>query len=62
MIIFKRNMSLIRPPVARTNGVGVRYVTQIKHLGLTTSERILCAFEKQMHSYIGQLYRILRHA
>ena len=40
MMLLKGTLSLSRPPVIRFGDVSLRYVTQVKYLGITMSERM----------------------
>lgn len=40
-MLIKGKLSLGRTPLVRVNGVSVRYVTQVRYLGLTMGERMV---------------------
>ena len=64
-MLLKGRLSPVRPPIVRVNGVSIRYVTQVKYLGLTMTERMcftphLAILKERLQAVVGKVRRILR--
>ena len=64
-MLLKGRLSPSRPPIVRLNGVLIRYVTQVKYLGVTMSERMcftphLVSLRERLQAIVGQVRRVVR--
>lgn len=64
-MLLKGKLSLGRTPLVRVNGVSVRYVTQVRYLGLTMGERMvftpyLVRLKERLVGVVGLVRRVLR--
>lgn len=63
-MLLKGKLSLTRPPVIAANGVSLKYVTEVKYLGVTMSERMcfiphLAQLKERLVNTVGQVRRVL---
>jgi hypothetical protein len=64
-LLLKGSLAKTRPPIVRVQGVSLKYVTQVKYLGLTISERMcfvphLISLRDKLLTVVSQVRRILR--
>lgn len=64
-MLLKGKLSLSRPPHIKIDGASLKYVTQVKYLGITMSERMgfdphLASLRGRISLVVGQLRRVLR--
>lgn len=65
MMLLKGKLSLSRPPLVRSGGASIRYVTQVKYLGLVVGERMnflphLTHVRDKLTTVASMVRRILR--
>lgn len=65
MMLLKGKLSRNRPPLIRSGGVSLRYVTEVRYLGITMSERMnfmvhLAHVHSKLTAIVGKIKRILR--
>ncbi len=64
-MLLKGRLSPARPPIVRVNGVSIKYMTQVKYLGLTMRERMcftphLVSVKERLLATVGKVRRVLR--
>jgi len=63
-MLLKGKLALSRPPVIKANGVSLKYVTEVKYLGITMGERMcfiphLVKLRGKLLNVVGQMRRVM---